>query len=97
MSLRKTLAVIGLVGMLGSTATAAYANTQYPNEGGTWNYGLAAGVRAYSDYMVGRCHGTTVINDWGNNRSIDTAANQWASSAMNATIWTNNHYYYRVC
>jgi len=71
--------------------------TSYPAEGGTWNCGLSAGVHAYSDYKVGRCHGTTVINDWGTNRSVDTAADQWANSAHEATVWTNNHYYYRVC
>jgi lactococcin 972 family bacteriocin len=97
MSMTKTLATIALIGGLSATATAAYANTQYPIEGGTWNYGLAAGVHAYSDYLVDKCHGTTVINDWGTNRSINTAANQWANSALGATIWTHNKYYYRVC
>ena len=95
MSLKKTIATIGLVGVLCGTASAAFAVS--PVEGGTWNFGLAAGVRAYSDYIVGRCHGTTVINDWGTNRSVDIAANAWANSAMNATAFTNNHYYYRVC
>lgn len=49
MSTKKFLATIALVGALCSTAAAAHAITQYPTEGGTWNYGLAAGVHAYSD------------------------------------------------
>lgn len=77
-------------------AAAANAATQYPNEGGTWNYGLAVS-RVYSDYLVNRCHGTTVGNDWGDNRSIDVAADRWANSAIGGTPWTNNKYYYRVC
>lgn len=94
---KKILAAILLIGALCSTGTTAHAITQYPVEGGTWNYGLSAGVHAYSDYYVNRCHGTTVSNDWGTNRSINTAANKWASSSYRATIFTSNKYYYRVC
>jgi len=97
MSMKKILATVFLVGALCSTTAAANAATQYPVEGGTWNFGLSAGVHAYSDYLVGKCHGTTVINDWGTNRSVETAANQWANASHEATAWTNNHYYFRVC
>ncbi|MFZ4893898.1 lactococcin 972 family bacteriocin [Plantibacter sp. Mn2098] len=97
MSMKRALATIGLIGLLSSGAVAAYADTQYPVEGGQWNYGLAGGVHAYSDYLVDRCHGTTVENDWGVNRSIDTAANKWSNASHAATPLTNNHYYYRVC
>lgn len=39
MNLKKTLAGIALTGALCSVAGAAVAGTQYPAEGGTWNYG----------------------------------------------------------
>jgi lactococcin 972 family bacteriocin len=97
MSLKRILAAVVLIGALCSTAAAAQAITVNPNEGGTWNYGLSTGVHAYSDYKVGKCHGTTVVNDWGTNRTIDIAANKWAMSSYRATIYTHNKYYYRVC
>ena len=97
MSLKKTLAAVGLVLALTGSGAAAYGATQYPNEGGTWNYGLAAGVHAYSDYYVGKCHGSTVINDWGTSKSIDTAKNKWSQASLRATAFTSNKYYYRVC
>ncbi len=34
--------------------------TQYPNEGGTWEYGFWD-VKVRSYYTVDRCHGSTVI------------------------------------
>lgn len=95
---KSTIAAVGLSAALALGGTvAANAVTVYPAEGGTWNYGLSAGVWAYSDYLVNRCHGTTVINDWGTSRSPNTAAGYWSNAGLNATPWTNNKYYYRVC
>lgn len=94
---KRLVSVLALIAVLGVSGGAAVAATQYPVQGGTWNYGLAAGVRAYSDYKVDKCHGTTVRNDWGNSRSIDVAPNKWANSAIRATVWTNNEYFFRVC
>ena len=49
--------------------------TQYPAEGGTWEYGfLDAKVRSY--YTVDRCHGSTVVLNGNTVRSVDTAAGE---------------------
>lgn len=95
---KRSLSVALITVALTLTGGAAFAATQYPAEGGQWNYGLTAGVHAYSDYYhPSQCHGSSVYNDWGNNRSIDTAGGQWATSALGASPWTHNSYYYRVC
>lgn len=71
--------------------------TQYPAEGGTWEYGFwNAKVRSY--YTVNRCHGSTVKLNDKVSRSIDTASGKTSI----ADIWTAQHngddrYYYRVC
>ncbi|MGO4586217.1 lactococcin 972 family bacteriocin [Arthrobacter sp. 2RAF6] len=97
MNMKKALAGLALTGALSSVAGTAVAATQYPVEGGHWNYGFN-GVGIYSDYFHGsRCHGSSVWNDWGNNRSIDVSPGQWSNSWLGATPWTNNKYYYRVC
>lgn len=44
--------------------------TQYPAEGGTWEYGFwDAKVRSY--YTVDRCHGSTVVLNGNTVRSVD--------------------------
>ena len=49
--------------------------TQYPAEGGTWEYGFwDAKVRSY--YTVDRCHGSTVVLNGNTVRSVDTAAGE---------------------
>ena len=97
MKIKKIIAATALAGALCSVGIAANATTQYPNEGGTWNYGLSVGVHQYSDYLVNRCHGTTVINDWGTVKSVNTIKDQWARASQKATSFTHNKYYYRVC
>jgi len=99
MTIRLPLSAASLVAALVlSGGAAAVAATQYPSMGGTWNYGLAGGVHAYSDYFhSSRCHGSTVINDWGRNRSIDVAGGRWANAGHRATPLTGNQYYFRVC
>ena len=91
--------IVGLAAVIGLIFTPAVASavTQYPAQGGTWNYGLAGGVRAYSDYLVNRCHGSTVKTDWGNYYTIDTASGYWSNAWHKATPFTNNKYFYRVC
>ena len=72
--------------------------TQYPHEGGTWEYGFwNAKVRSY--YTVDRCHGSTVELNGNQSRSIDTRAGERSI----AELWAVQHprhvdqYYYRVC
>lgn len=73
-------------------------HTQYPSEGGTWEYGFW-NVKARSYYTVDRSHGSTVkVND-RESRSVDTASGYQSV----AEVWAGNlpgqedHYYYRVC
>lgn len=75
----------------------AYAATEYPIEGGQWNYGFEWGWATSDYYNESVCHGASVYNDWGNDRSVDTAPGYWAESAIQATPWTGNQYYYRTC
>lgn len=102
-------AVTMAIAVLGFTAAPASAwvqvgkHTQYPAEGGTWEYGFYdVALRSY--YYVGLCHGSTAqrfIDGTMTNqsRSVDTAANQWSI----ASVGTVNSpgltaaYYYRTC
>ncbi|MDQ0030440.1 hypothetical protein J2S89_002266 [Arthrobacter bambusae] len=48
MKAKRVMASLALTGVLAATgAVAANAWTQYPAEGGTWNYGYNTGI--YSD------------------------------------------------
>ncbi|WP_368736519.1 lactococcin 972 family bacteriocin [Paenarthrobacter aurescens] len=77
---------------------AAVASTVYPNEGGTWNYGVSGGVHLYSDYFNQvRCHASSTQNDWGYSSSGEMAANTWANNSQPTTAFQNNRAYYRVC
>jgi len=72
--------------------------TQYPNEGGTWEYGFwNAKVRSY--YTVDRCHGSTVILNGKQSRSIDTRAGERSIAELWAVQYPTHidQYYYRVC
>ena len=72
--------------------------TQYPAEGGTWEYGFwDAKVRSY--YTVDRCHGSTVVLNGNTVRSVDTAAGEKSIAEKWAVQWSSHddRYYYRVC
>lgn len=72
--------------------------TQYPAEGGTWQYGFwDAKVRSY--YTVNRCHSSTVVLNGNTVRSVDTAAGKKSIAEKWALQWPSHddHYYYRVC
>ena len=73
-------------------------STQYPAEGGTWEYGFwDAKVRSY--YTVDRCHGSTVVLNGNTVRSVDTAAGEKSIAEKWAVQWPSHddRYYYRVC
>ncbi|MEK5332223.1 lactococcin 972 family bacteriocin [Lysinibacillus sp. FSL W8-0992] len=72
--------------------------TQYPNEGGTWEYGFwNAKVRSY--YTVDRCHGSTVELNGNQSRSVDTVAGKTSIAELWAVQYPTHvdRYYYRVC
>ena len=69
--------------------------TQYPAEGGTWEYGFwDAKVRSY--YTVDRCHGSTVVLNGNTVRSVDTAAGEKSIAEKWAVQWPSHddRYYY---
>lgn len=71
---------------------------QYPNEGGTWEYGFwSAKVRSY--YTVDRCHGSTVVLNGNIVRSVDTAPGKKSIAEKWAVQYPthDDRYYYRVC
>ncbi|MBE6484503.1 MAG: hypothetical protein E7Z96_07020 [Actinomycetaceae bacterium] len=72
--------------------------TQYPAEGGTWEYGFwDAKVRSY--YTVGRCHGSTVRMDNRKNESIRTRANKKSIAQLAAVQYpgAKDRYNYWLC
>ncbi|MCS1382011.1 lactococcin 972 family bacteriocin [Lysinibacillus sphaericus] len=72
--------------------------TQYPHEGGTWEYGFWD-VKVRSYYTVDRCHGSTVELNGNRSRSADTAAGQKSIAELWAVQYPTHvdRYYYRVC
>lgn len=97
MKFRKSLYGATLIGaLLVSGVSTAQAATQYPAEGGTWNYGLSAWTpTAFSNYIVNRTHGSSVKTSYGEVRSIDVIAGKWSTASKVANPWGNS-YYYRV-
>lgn len=98
MNLKKSLAGASLaIALLGGGVTVANAyTTQYPVEGGTWQYGHDPGTTASSKYVVNRCRGSTVRTMFGEMKSVNTAAGQWSVAQKTANAYKNS-YFYRVC
>lgn len=72
--------------------------TQYPSDGGTWQYGFwDAKVRSY--YTVDRCHGSSLYYNGQLVRSVNTVANQTSRAEKWAyqTSGASDSYYYRTC
>ncbi|MEY2848551.1 MAG: hypothetical protein RI885_1216 [Actinomycetota bacterium] len=77
--------------------------TQYPTQGGTWQYGFSnSALRSY--YTVSACHGTTVQKLDGGSivstaRSVDTASGKKSIAEIGTINYPNldANYYYRVC
>jgi lactococcin 972 family bacteriocin len=80
-------------------ATAAFATTNYPSQGGTWTYGLSTGlISPYSNYYHGsKCHGSSVVTDWASSRSIDTYKGKTSHAQAAGNAYTHDKYYFRVC
>ena len=73
--------------------------TEYPAEGGTWNYGttgLTGGGTVYSDYLHNsRAHGSTVENADGlTDRSPTAVAGAWSHAEAPAVAWAVDYAYY---
>ncbi len=99
MNIKHTLSGgIMAVGLVLGGGAAAFATTTYPPEGGTWNYGVVAGVHLYSDYFHQTvCHGSSTRNDWGLSSSPDVAGGVWSNNSQPTTSIQNNRAYYRTC
>jgi len=95
---KKTSAALLTAALMLGSAGAAYATTQYPVEGGTWEYGNGV-TSAWSYYTVDRCHGSSITHAGDTvSRSVDTAAGQRSNAYTNHAPWTTGyHFYYRVC
>lgn len=96
---KKARAALLAAALVMGSAGAAFATTQYPAEGGTWEYGNGV-TSAWSYYTVDRCHGSSITRTDGTLvvRSIDTAAGKTSNAYTNHAPWTTGYrFYYRVC
>lgn len=96
---KKTRAALLTAALILGSAGAAFATTQYPAEGGTWEYGNGV-TSAWSYYTVDLCHGSSIKNADGIlvARSVDTAAGKRSNAYINhAPFASGFHFYYRVC
>lgn len=74
------------------SGTACYAYTQYPAEGGQWNYGYTA-LGAYSDYLhPSAYHGSTVVCG-GSRNDAEAAAGNWSQAILYGTYSGTSFYY----
>ena len=97
---------MGVAGFLASAALvfgvagSASATTEYPPEGGTWEYGViepASTVFVYSHYYhPTTLHRSSVRTTSGTlYRSPDKAGGQWANVDKETGYYNNKAYYYR--
>ncbi|MFC5932022.1 hypothetical protein D6T64_01125 [Cryobacterium melibiosiphilum] len=79
---KNTIAALAIAAPLALSAGPAYAATEYPTEGGTWNYGNTMGHN-YSDYMLETRHASTVICGDRTNR-VAADGYKWSNAALTA-------------
>ncbi len=90
------------VGLANANKAEAWLNRgpdyAYPSVGGTWQYGFW-NVRARSNYIVNRRHGSTVKVDNRTSRSICTRGGRWSLASTWAVDYPGawDRYYYRLC
>ena len=85
-----SLMLLGTIGM-GNVARAA---TQYPPEGGQWNYGVGV-LGSYSDYLNSQVtHGSTV-KDGQKKYSASAPAGSW-SQALARGVYSGCQFYYNI-
>lgn len=81
-----------LVGTMSMSVAKAY--TQYPPEGGQWNYGVGV-LGSYSDYInPTRDHGSTV-NYNGKKYPAGAPAGYWSQALANG-IYSGFAFYYNI-
>lgn len=96
-----TLLSVGVSVAVPGTAAAFLhpgISTQYPSDGGKWEYGFSnAKVRSY--YTANGCHGSTVIYNGATVRSANTASGYRSMADKYAinTPGADDAYYYRSC
>ncbi|GAA1741990.1 lactococcin 972 family bacteriocin [Nonomuraea bangladeshensis] len=74
------------------TATAAWADTTYPPEGGIWNHGVSQGY-TYSDYWHDAdCHGSTAVGV-STVRSPNMNPGSWSRAKVASSSFGNAAYY----
>jgi lactococcin 972 family bacteriocin len=80
----------------GLAAGAAFATTEYPAEGGTWNYGVTA-TYVYSNYYLGsRTHKSTACSNAGCAYSGWVSAGSTSYATMSPSTLGGNTAYYNV-
>lgn len=74
--------------------TPTKAATQYPPEGGTWQYGYST-PNAYSHYLHStKPHQATVVDNIGNSNTSRAIANYWARASVRG--WHDCSFYYAI-
>lgn len=90
-----TAAVLALLGG-GLSAGAAFATTEYPPEGGTWDYGVTP-LYVYSNYYHGtRTHKSTACSNAGCAYSGWVSAGSTSYATMNPSTFGGNEAFYDV-
>ena len=85
--------MLGLFSLALLFPTTTLAATQWPPEGGQWNYGY--GVGAYSDYMNSSVlHGSTVVAN-GTSNHASAPAGSW-SQALMPFVYSGASFYYNL-
>ncbi|MEU2614564.1 lactococcin 972 family bacteriocin [Micromonospora sp. NPDC007271] len=96
-------ALMGAVAGPAAAWVSVGAKTQYPSEGGTWEYGFWD-VKLRSYYTVNKCHGSTVVKyidgkETNRSRSIDTVSGKKSIAEISTvnSAGLEASYYYRTC
>ncbi len=94
--MKKTLSALLLVCTL-SLPISIFAITQYPSEGGTWEYGNGVAL-AYSYYTVNKDHGSSIFKDGvAVSISARTAPNKKSIAQKWHAPWDRGYsFYYKI-
>ncbi len=93
----KRFIVPAVAALLVAAPGVAFATTQYPSQGGTWEYGNGQ-ITAYSYYTVNKTHGSSIYRD-GKAQSVSakTVAGQKSIAEKKHAPWTGGFsYFYKL-